>query len=173
MSDLIEGLLALSKSGSQALKKSEVDVNAVVKEVVEEVRTLNNNRNLDITIDIRSTVYADRSLLQQVWFNLISNSVKFTNEKAEPKIILSEEYIPGFIKYSVKDNGIGFDMENMNEMFGVFKRFHSSQYTGSGVGLAIVKRIVTSHGGTITARSEPGKGAEFIFTIPHGGHAIL
>ena len=114
------------------------------------------------------TVLADESLIKQVWVNLIGNALKFTSQSATPKILISREDKKNIATFSIMDNGVGFEEERASELFTVFKRLHSSDdFPGSGVGLAIVKRIIASHGGDIEAHGNPGVGSQFIFQLPH------
>jgi light-regulated signal transduction histidine kinase (bacteriophytochrome) len=111
--------------------------------------------------------HADKSLIKQVFINLISNGVKYSGKKSHPQIIVKCENGKEGTTYSVKDNGVGFDMEYSSKLFGVFQRLHSeNDFPGTGVGLANAARIVHRHGGRIWASSVPDEGAEFFFTIP-------
>jgi light-regulated signal transduction histidine kinase (bacteriophytochrome) len=112
----------------------------------------------------------DPSLMRQVWTNLISNALKFTRPKAERVIEIAGRTEPGRVVYSVKDNGVGFDTAYANKLFGVFQRLHSSQdFEGTGVGLALVQRIVHRHGGEVWAEGKVGGGATFSFSLPRLG----
>ena len=106
-------------------------------------------------------------MIRQVWSNLISNAVKFTSKEKNPHIVISCRNSDDYCEFSVRDNGIGFDMKNAERIFGVFKRLHGArQYDGTGVGLAIVQRIIQKHGGSIRAEGKPGEGAAFFFSLP-------
>ncbi len=109
---------------------------------------------------------ADRILMKQVWVNLLSNALKFSSRVKEQKVVVSSKQEKDHTVYSINDNGAGFDMKYQNKLFGVFQRLHSqNEFNGTGVGLAIVKRIINRHGGEVWANSIPGNGATFYFTI--------
>ena len=109
----------------------------------------------------------DRAMLRQVLVNLLANAVKFTGTKRAPRIELGSRADKGENIYYVKDNGVGFDMANASKIFGVFVRLHGEgEFGGTGVGLAIVKRIIDKHGGRVWAEGQPGKGATFYFALP-------
>lgn len=111
--------------------------------------------------------HSDSGLLRQVWINLISNAVKYSSKQTAPEIIISSEQKDGMIIYSVKDNGVGFDMKFADKLFGVFQRLHNlKEFEGTGIGLALVNRIITKHGGKIWAEAKVGEGAIFSFSLP-------
>jgi light-regulated signal transduction histidine kinase (bacteriophytochrome) len=111
--------------------------------------------------------YADPLLLKHVWTNLISNAVKYSSKKEKPEIIIGSEVTEHEYIYFVKDNGAGFDMKYVEKLFGVFQRLHkSTEFEGTGVGLAIVHKIITRHGGWVRAEGEVNNGAVFYFSIP-------
>jgi light-regulated signal transduction histidine kinase (bacteriophytochrome) len=114
------------------------------------------------------TLRGDRVLLRQLWANLLSNALKYSAPRAgEARIDVSGERIGDCVAYTVRDNGVGFDMRYADKLFGVFQRLHSSeQFEGTGVGLAIVQRVLHRHGGSIRAKGAPDAGAEFIFELP-------
>jgi light-regulated signal transduction histidine kinase (bacteriophytochrome) len=106
-------------------------------------------------------------LLRQVWTNLISNAVKYSSKSATPQVQVRAAREGQHVRYEVADNGVGFDMKYADKLFGVFQRLHSIEdYPGTGVGLAIVQRIIVRHDGAVTAQGERGKGATFGFTLP-------
>jgi light-regulated signal transduction histidine kinase (bacteriophytochrome) len=106
-------------------------------------------------------------MIRQVWANLISNALKYSSKNEKTIISISSVKENGYFVYCIKDNGVGFDMTFRDKLFGVFQRLHSTKdFEGTGVGLAIVQRIVVRHGGKVWANSEIGKGAEFYFSIP-------
>ncbi|HMI66062.1 MAG TPA: ATP-binding protein, partial [Cyclobacteriaceae bacterium] len=112
-------------------------------------------------------VYADYALVTQVWINLISNAIKYSAKKESPKIEIGSIQHENEIVHYVKDNGVGFDTAYADKLFGVFQRLHkASDFDGNGVGLAIVKRIISKHGGRVWAESKPNEGASFYFSLP-------
>jgi light-regulated signal transduction histidine kinase (bacteriophytochrome) len=110
---------------------------------------------------------ADQALLHQVWINLISNAIKYSGKKENPEVEIGSEEAETETVYYVKDNGSGFDMNYAHKLFGVFQRLHTpDEFEGTGVGLAIVHKIVIKHGGRVWAEASPGEGASFYFTLP-------
>jgi light-regulated signal transduction histidine kinase (bacteriophytochrome) len=106
-------------------------------------------------------------LLHQVWVNLLSNAIKYSGKKERPEIHIGAEESAGAITYFIRDNGSGFDMKYADKLFGVFQRLHNpNEFEGTGVGLAIVHRIITRHGGTVRADAKVNEGATFYFTLP-------
>ena len=167
MGQLIEDLLALSRLGQEALSRSRFDVKELTRDVWEELKANNPDRSIDVKIHDISTGHGDRSLIKQVLINLLSNAIKFTRDREDPLIEVGGTRTKTENVYFVRDNGVGFDMQYHDKLFGVFQRLHSaSDYEGTGVGLAIVQRIVHRHGGRIWAEGEVGKGATFYFTLP-------
>jgi light-regulated signal transduction histidine kinase (bacteriophytochrome) len=114
--------------------------------------------------------YGDVTLLGQVWTNLISNAIKYSSKNKVSEISIGSTSSGGMITYYIKDNGVGFDMQYVHKLFGVFQRLHSdTEFEGNGVGLAIIQRIVLKHGGLVWANSDAGKGATFYFSLPVNG----
>ena len=127
-------------------------------------RTINHNAKIEI--GNLHQVKADYNLLHQVMFNLISNAIKYSSKKADPVVEISSEEKNGEIIFSVKDNGYGFKMEYADKLFGVFQRLHSDEdFEGTGVGLAIVQRIIVRHGGRVWADAKINEGATFYFSL--------
>jgi len=173
MGQLIDDLLAFSRFGRQAMNRMPVDMNELTSTVVEDVRRAEAERNghFDIEIDTLRPAYGDPALLRQVLSNLIQNAVKFTRGRPQPRIEVgssAEGKGEGDqTVYFVKDNGAGFDPRFSDKLFGVFQRLHRAEdFEGTGVGLAIVKRIVQRHGGRVWAEGKPDAGATFYFTLP-------
>ncbi len=141
-----------------------VDTTALVNEVIQEVRGQS-----PASIEVRELARAqgDRALLKQVWLNLIGNAVKYSAKRAAPRIEIGGQVEGEENIYWVRDNGAGFDMRYATKLFGVFQRLHSQDdFAGTGVGLAIVQRIVSRHGGRVWAEGKPGEGACFFFSLP-------
>ncbi len=165
MNQLIEGLLAFSKLGKQRVSLSSINMNEMVERVINELR-----KSLHFQTEIRigelHSVKGDPVLINQVLVNLISNSIKYSSKSASPVVEITAEKNGHEIVYSIKDNGVGFEMQYADKLFGVFQRLHSSEeFEGTGVGLAIVQRIVNKHGGKIWAVGEQDKGAVFHFSL--------
>jgi PAS domain S-box-containing protein len=167
MGALIDDLLQFSRLGRQLVCDHEINVNSLVREVVEEV--LATAPAAQIHVDPLPNARGDRSLLRQVWVNLISNAIKYSSKVRQPQIQISGCRVGAEIHYSVKDNGVGFNMAYVGKLFGVFQRLHrADEFGGTGVGLAIVHRVVTRHGGRVWADGEVDRGAEFSFALPNG-----
>ncbi len=165
MDSLIDGLLSLSRMGRVELKREWVSPEQVAREILAEFQPSLEGRG-DITIGDLPPCYADPVMLRQVYYNLISNAVKFTRYTDYPRIEIGARTEEGGTVYFVRDNGTGFDMQYADKLFKPFQRLHTSpEYEGSGIGLAIVQRIIRRHDGMIRAESEPGRGATFFFTI--------
>jgi len=113
---------------------------------------------------------ADRALMRQVWFNLVGNALKYSAKRDDARIEIGGRREPGQNLYWIRDNGVGFDMRYVGKLFGVFQRLHrSDEFDGTGVGLAIVQRVVARHGGRVWAEGKPGDGACFHFSLPQEG----
>lgn len=174
MGQLIDDLLAFSRLGRQPISRAPVDMTELTRAVVEDVRRAEAERNghFEVKIDALQRAHGDRALLQQVISNLLQNAVKFTRGRTEPRIEVGSTPGPDETVYYVRDNGAGFDPRYRDKLFGVFQRLHSTEdFEGTGVGLAIVKRIVQRHGGRVWAEGKVGEGATFYFTLPSGGEA--
>lgn len=176
MSQLIDDLLAFSRLGRQTIQRNDVDMVKLVQSVVEKVKLDVQGRKVEFVIKKMPSCHADDALLSQVYYNLISNAVKFTRLRSKSVIEIGyKTSIPrlpdGTIQavadcYYVSDNGVGFDMRYYDKLFSVFQRLHKAEeYEGTGVGLAIVKRVIEKHGGLVWADSSPGSGSTFYFTI--------
>lgn len=166
MGTLIDDLLEFSRLGRKELQKSEVNMNTLTEHVVNDLNKTAPHA-AHITIEPLPPVLADYTLMYQVMFNLVSNGVKYSSKKANPQVTISGKEQNGEVTISVKDNGAGFDMKYASKLFGVFQRLHSNEeFEGTGVGLAIVQRIIAKHGGRIWADATPNGGATFSFTLP-------
>ncbi len=172
MGELIDGLLAFSRLGRADLLHRPVDCHATVRAVLEEFEPELRGRPIEIRIGELPPCEGDPLLLKQVWANLLSNALKFTHARAAPVVEIGGHEEDGRRIYFVRDNGAGFDMRHAGKLFGVFERLHSSgEFEGTGVGLAIVKRIVERHGGTVWAEGSVGQGATFSFALPGPAHS--
>jgi signal transduction histidine kinase len=169
MGALVDDLLAFSRLGRQAVAKSAVNVDALVREVLDEALRDHKGRLPLIQIEPLPIAHADRGLLRQVWTNLISNALKYCSNSEQPTITLSGQRSATECAYVIKDNGVGFSMDYVEKLFGVFQRLHrADEFEGTGVGLAIVHRIISRHGGRIWAEGKINQGAVFSFALPSG-----
>jgi PAS domain S-box-containing protein len=167
MGVLIDDLLNFSRTGRSELKKSNVKMNSIVSEVILQLEPSLTDRNIEWKIQKLPEVMVDYNLFMQVWTNLIENAVKYTQKVDQTVIGIDFTENGGEYIFSISDNGVGFDMQYSEKLFGVFQRLHtSSQFEGSGIGLANVKKIVLRHGGRIWANAEVNKGATFYFSVP-------
>jgi PAS domain S-box-containing protein len=167
MDRLITDLLEFSRTGRNNIKRVEVDMTDMVNEVINELVNEPQKENIEFTIDELPSAWADKTLLKQVWVNIISNAIKFTVNQEKPEIRIGGNINDDRLIYFVEDNGIGFKTEYSHKIFQVFQRLHNSEeFEGSGVGLAIAQRIIHRHEGSIWATGEPGKGACFNFSLP-------
>lgn len=170
MGQLIDDLLAFSRLSRTGIEKSEIDMTKLARSVTDELRHPDPDRAVDVQIDSLPTARGDMALLRQVFINLISNALKYTRHKPEAKVEISSFAEGDMNVYCVKDNGAGFDMQYANKLFGVFQRLHrADEFEGTGVGLAIIQRIVHRHGGKVWAEAKVGEGATFYFTISDDG----
>ncbi len=168
MGQLIDDLLAFSRVGRQTLRTQPVQLDDLVSQTIDELRSDYDGRRIDFAVGRLGIVEADPALLRQVLANLLGNAIKFTRDKnaAVVEVGCREEPEGDGKIYYVKDNGAGFDMRYADKLFGVFQRLHRvEEYEGTGVGLAIVQRVIDRHGGRVWADSKPGEGAAFYFTL--------
>jgi PAS domain S-box-containing protein len=168
MGILIDNLLAFSRLSKKELVKTDVNMTGNASAALTEINKTLVHRAAIIIDDLEPAV-ADYSLMSQVFINLISNALKFSSKKDKPVVRIRSERLNNEIVYSVNDNGAGFEMQYVNKLFNVFQRLHSLEdYEGTGIGLAIVQRIVKKHGGRVWAEGRTGEGATFYFTLPVG-----
>jgi light-regulated signal transduction histidine kinase (bacteriophytochrome) len=169
MASLIDDLLEFARCGRQSLEFGRLEMGPLAKYAAEQARNTRLNEAVMPTIEIGELPAArgDEGLIRQVWVNLLDNAVKYTSKVESPHIVVSGRDEGERLVYEISDNGVGFDSSFSQNLFGVFRRLHGArEYPGSGVGLAIVQRIVTRHGGEVWAEAEPNKGATFSFSLP-------
>ena len=167
MGQLIEGLLTFSKLGKEQLKPFEFDMKKLCEEVIQELFEANSKSEVNFSINQMPSAFGDRHLLKQVWTNVIENAIKFTSKEKLPKIDIGGSEIENENVYYIIDNGVGFDMKYEEKLFGVFERLHSEkEFKGTGIGLALVQRIIKRHGGRVWASGKPNGGAKICFALP-------
>jgi signal transduction histidine kinase len=164
---LMDGLLAFSHSGREAMRKTDVDMRNLVESVREDLATASPAWRAAIQIGELPGAHADASMMRRVFTNLLSNALKFAPPGVPPKVDVGGYPLGDDLVYFVRDHGVGFDMKYAGKLFGVFERLHSSEeFEGHGIGLAIVSRLVRRHGGRVWAQGAVGKGATFLFSLP-------
>jgi light-regulated signal transduction histidine kinase (bacteriophytochrome) len=166
LESLIDELLKLSRVGRKEIIKALIDTPRLVQSTINEI---NNSVSHKSTIQIGALLpsFADYALLSQVWTNLLLNAIKFSSKKEAPFIEVGSYSTETHIVYFIKDNGAGFDMAYANKLFGVFQRLHKpTEFEGTGIGLALVQRIISKHGGSIWAEAIVNEGATFYFSLP-------
>lgn len=167
MGRLIDDLLEFSRLGRQALRESDVDMDELVRRAAVEAAGAEPERRVRLTIGDLPPARGDAAMLAVVWTNLLSNAYKYTRTRSEARVEVGGEKGPEGLRYWVRDDGVGFDPAYADKLFGVFSRLHrADEFEGTGVGLALVKRIVERHGGRVEADGAPGRGAEFRFLLP-------
>ncbi|MBN2352173.1 MAG: PAS domain S-box protein [Spirochaetales bacterium] len=167
MGHLIDDLLGFSRLGRTSLSKTRIDMKKTAAQAFEEAVPPEGRARIDFSIGDLPPARCDLQMIRQVWANLLSNAVKFTSRRPRAAIAVTGEASGNEAVYRVRDNGAGFDMEYVDKLFGVFQRLHGrKEFDGTGVGLAIVKRIVERHGGRVWAEAETDKGAVFSFSLP-------
>jgi signal transduction histidine kinase len=168
MANLIKSLLFFSRQANAEIHKNQQNMNELVQEVLEEMKSTSKIPMPTITLNMLPQATCDGNLIKQVWVNFISNAVKYSHKKRQPEVLVGA--LPGEddkLVYFVQDNGVGFDMKNYDKLFNPFRRLHKAQdFEGTGIGLTLVKRIVERHGGMVWAESEPDKGSTFYFCLP-------
>ncbi len=167
MGQLIDDILSFSRMSRRDIETADLDIGALAQSVFEELRVAAPGRTLRLQLGDLPAARADRAMIRQVLTNLISNAIKFTGPRAEAVIEIGGAAGADENHYYVRDNGVGFDMQYVAKLFGVFQRLHTAEeFEGTGIGLAIVKRIVTRHGGRVWAESKLGEGATIHFSLP-------
>jgi len=171
MGHLIDDLLAFSRMGRQEITKTRINMAKTVNEVVENLALQYNNTKVTWAIQPLPEAHANSGMIRQVWMNLISNAVKYSGKRETPHIEIGSFAKDAQTVFFVKDNGVGFNPQYGDKLFKVFQRLHSpDEFEGTGIGLAIVEKIVSRQGGYVWAESEINKGACFYFSLPAGGH---
>jgi signal transduction histidine kinase len=167
MERLIDDLLEFSRTGRQPMRARPIDMEALVREAWKEVRANWPDREPEFTLKPLPRGWGDPALLKQVWLNLLYNAMKYSGKREKPAIEVSGEEGDPAVTYRVRDNGAGFEMRYAERLFGVFQRLHpEAEFPGTGVGLAIVQRVVARHNGRVWAEGKLGEGATFSFTLP-------
>jgi two-component system sensor histidine kinase/response regulator len=168
MGALIDDLLSFSRMMRAELHRARVNMNDLVKETLQELAADTHGRTIDWKVDPLPEVLGDRSMLKQVWVNLLSNAAKYTRQRDHAVVhVRCDRARDGELEFSVLDNGAGFDMKHVDKLFGVFQRLHrEEEYEGTGIGLANVRRIVHRHGGRTWAEGKLNEGAVVYFTLP-------
>ncbi len=166
MNKLIDDLLEFSKLGRKEIKKAEVDFTRLVTDVLRDLNSTITHK-ADVKASPLHAARADYALINQVWVNLLSNAIKYSSKKETPVVEIGSQKAENEIIYYVRDNGAGFNMEYADKLFGVFQRLHhATEFEGTGVGLALVQRIINKHGGRVWAEGAVDKGATFYFSLP-------
>jgi signal transduction histidine kinase len=167
MQVLIEDLLSFSGIEKKELVRVVIDVEGMVKSIWDELVRMEKDRNIEFVMNELPDCYGDRGTMQQVWQNVLGNAIKYTRKRKKALIEVGAELLEREIVYCVKDNGSGFNMDGYENLFLPFKRLHAQQeFEGTGVGLAIVQRILSKHGGRIWAEGKPDEGSVFFFSLP-------
>lgn len=167
MGQLIDDLIAFSRISRKEVAHQPIDMKQLAETCLQEIQENNGKTKYNVHIESMPACYGDQSMIRQVWMNLISNAVKYSSRETSPTIEIGYKDKDNEHVYFVKDNGVGFDMQYAHKLFGVFQRLHSPEvFEGTGVGLALAKRIINKHSGEIWAESAPGKGATFYISLP-------
>lgn len=167
MDQLINGLLTLSRIGRDELHLARIEMGALVREQLQEHLSDEQRSRYSVIVGKLPACRADATLVRQAVANLITNAVKYSATVEAPVIVISGHRDGDVVRYSVKDNGVGFDASNVGKLFGIFQRLHSDdQFKGLGIGLSIVQRIIHRHGGQVSAEGQPNAGATFSFSLP-------
>jgi light-regulated signal transduction histidine kinase (bacteriophytochrome) len=169
MDELITDVLELSRTGRKEMNVTEIDMRAMAESMYNEIAPGDSIDTFEFSVSDLPPAVADPSLMKRVWTNLISNAVKYTMPKERKVIEITGSLEGDACVYSVRDTGVGFDPEYKDKLFILFQRLHSAEvFEGTGVGLAIVQRIISRHGGSVWAEGREGEGAVFSFSLPRG-----
>jgi two-component system sensor histidine kinase/response regulator len=174
MNQMIQGMMAISKISSGIVNKKALEMDRMVESVYREIGTQEDREKILLTIEPLEVAYGDHILLKQVWANYLENAVKFTRKIEKPAITVGCFAKNNQIVYFVKDNGCGFNPEYQTKLFQMFQRLHhQEEFPGTGIGLAIVERIIRKHGGKVWAEGVEGVGATFYFSLPEENKRLL
>jgi light-regulated signal transduction histidine kinase (bacteriophytochrome) len=172
MTRLIDDLLAFSRIGRAAMHRQRIRMDELIDETFQELGPELNDRHIDWERHAIPDTVGDPQLMKQVWVNLLANAVKYTRPRDPAKIEIGADVAEDEVVYYVRDNGVGFNMQYADRLFGVFQRLHAEKdFEGTGVGLANVRRIVQRHGGRTWAEGAEGRGATVYFSLPVAGNA--
>ena len=156
-----------SRMGRQDIVKTSMNTWLLIHEIIEELTPKNDERNIEWVIQSLPWINADINTIRQVWMNFISNAIKYSGNNAHPRIEIGAFRHEGQSAFFIKDNGVGFDEKYKDKLFKVFQRLHGTEeFEGTGVGLALVEKIVSKHGGKVWAQGEVDKGASIYFSLP-------
>jgi light-regulated signal transduction histidine kinase (bacteriophytochrome) len=170
MGQLIDDLLAFSRLGRAEMSPSPIEMGTMANSIFHELTTPESRARIDFQVGTLPPAIADPTLMRQVWMNLLSNAIKFSSKRQRAVIRVNGQQGQGENVYTVQDNGAGFDMQYVGKVFGVFQRLHSSkEFEGTGVGLALVQRVIHRHGGRVWAEGEIDKGATLYFALQQRG----
>jgi two-component system sensor kinase len=170
MRQLIDDLLAFSRLSRADMQPVPIDMQALADSTFRQLTAPESRKRIDFRLEPLPPALGDPTLIGQVWVNLLSNALKFSSQRERAVVEVRCRQGEGETIYYVRDNGAGFDMQYAGKLFGVFQRLHSErEFEGTGVGLAIVQRVIHRHGGRVWGEGEVDKGAAFFFTLPRGG----
>ncbi len=167
MGHLIDDLLTFSRLGRQDIVKTNIDSGAMIREIIGDLAPENGERHIQWVIQPLPPVKADINTIRQVWVNLISNAIKYSGNKPHSHIEIGSFHREGQTSFFIKDDGVGFNEKYKDKLFKVFQRLHNAEeFEGTGVGLALVEKIISKHGGKVWAEGQEGRGASFYFSLP-------
>jgi len=170
MGKLIDDLLAFSRVSRKEINLTEVDMNALVQGLISSFEHECHDRKIQFSLSDLPRANADSAMMKVVWQNLLSNAVKYTSTREIGIIEIHGVIGDNEVIYSIQDNGVGFDMKYKNKLFQVFQRLHrSDEFSGTGIGLALVQRIILKHSGSVWGEGEVNQGALFCFSLPISG----
>ena len=166
MGQLVDDLLSFSRLGRKEIIKSAFSMPVLIEQILKELKLESAYKNANIKMTVTHNAPSDLNMMRQVWTNLIDNALKYSSKNKSVEIEIGSAEDKKNIVYFIKDNGVGFDMEYVDKLFGVFQRLHSEkEFEGVGVGLAVVKKIISKHGGQVWAESKINEGAAFYFSL--------